>query len=44
MSVSTASITGPKTLALSVDAIPSSNPPNSGHVELTLVLVRKLQA
>lgn len=42
--LSTVSLSGPKTLALSIDGVPATNPPNSGFFTLTLVLKRLLQA
>jgi hypothetical protein len=42
--LSTVNLSGPKTLVLSIDGVPASNPPTSGFFTLTLVLKRLLQA
>lgn len=41
--IGTVAFTGPITIVLSIDAVPSINPPTSGFMELTLVFTRKLQ-
>jgi hypothetical protein len=42
--ISTANLSGPVDLVLSIDGVPASNPPSSGIFDLTLTLKRALQA